>query len=330
MKRLIAVALVLFMSGCASSRQPAEPDWLNGTSERYPQVRYLLGQGQASSAALARDRARADLAKVFEVRIVEEARDSSSATSQSNAGATDQTAESRAERQITVQADHVLEGVQIAEVWPDGKGEYHALAVLDRLKAGDKLRREIADLDALTERAIGKAREGDDLLVRIDAAAKAAQAQRDREQVQRYLRVIDITGVGVPSRYEASRLASDFEQLARRVRISTEAGNDPTGKLATLLSGAVGKAGFSTAPADACDYTLVGDLSLDESRIEGWYWAKGMLEVKLVDHAGTVRNARQWPVKASAQQPGVARQRVAEEVQRLLDARLREAVLSRP
>lgn len=329
-KIMLVAALALFVSGCASNRQPVEPEWLDGTSDRYPQTRYLSGLGQADSAAVARDRARADLAKVFEVRIAEASRDSSSAMRRSNGtGGLEQETESRFERQIDVQAEQVLVGVKVVDVWRDKSGQHHAFAVLDRFKTAERLRNEIADLDAQTERSVADARASGDLLLRIDAAAKAAEAQRAREQVQRYLQVVDITGQGVPSRFKAARLESDYQQLARRLRVNTAAEEDPLGNLATLLSGGVSQAGFSNAASNDANYSLVGSLKLDESLVGGWHWAKGMLELKLVDKSGNVRSVNQWPIKASAQQPGVARQRLAEKIQRVLSERLREALLQR-
>lgn len=328
MKKLIVVTALatLLVTGCAS--KPTEPEWLDGTSEKYPQTRYLSGLGQADSAAVARDRARADLAKIFEVRIAEASQDSTSAMRRSGGqGGLEQATESSYQRQIDIQAEQVLVGVNVVEVWRDKSGQHHAFAVLDRFKAAERLRREISELDTATERAVAAARSGDDLLQRIDAAVKAAEAHRARDRVQRYLQVVDITGQGVSSRYETARLQSDYEQLARRLRVNTSAEEDPLGDLSTLLSGGVSEAGFSNASGDDANYSLIGSLKLDESRIDGWHWAKGMLELKLVDKSGHVRHVNHWPVKASAKQAGVARQRLSEKIQQMLSERLRAALL---
>ena len=52
------------LSGCASIRTDA-PDWVTGKSAKYPDSRFLIGRGQADSLEDARNRARADLAKML-------------------------------------------------------------------------------------------------------------------------------------------------------------------------------------------------------------------------------------------------------------------------
>ena len=46
----------------------ARPDWLDGRHPEYPRERYLVGVGDAEALDGARDRARAEIARVFEVR----------------------------------------------------------------------------------------------------------------------------------------------------------------------------------------------------------------------------------------------------------------------
>ena len=70
MKRAMRLAWIglLFLAACA----PPLPDWAGGVSEDYPAELYLLGVGAGPDRTMAEDRARAAIAKVFEVRIVSE------------------------------------------------------------------------------------------------------------------------------------------------------------------------------------------------------------------------------------------------------------------
>src|SRR5690606_36438917 len=72
MKRF-AIVLAVGLAGCASSA--VTPDWVSGAAGKYPPSRYLVGRGEAEGGEEARDRARADLAKVFEVRVAVESED---------------------------------------------------------------------------------------------------------------------------------------------------------------------------------------------------------------------------------------------------------------
>jgi len=72
---LAVIIIALLLSGCAAGTRESAPDWLDGRSAQYTEARYLLGQGQAPSAAQARDRARAELAKVFATEVNERSED---------------------------------------------------------------------------------------------------------------------------------------------------------------------------------------------------------------------------------------------------------------
>jgi len=323
MKHVIALSSILLLIGCAST--PEEPEWLDGKSAEYPAARYLIGLGQGDSAGLARDRARADLAKVFQVRVDEQLSDRTTA---GRTGSGEQTAESHIERQLIVHTDQVLSGITVSAVWRDDSGRHHALAVYDRLRAAEKLRAETRSLDGLVEREIARARDDRDLLARIGAATRAADAQRTREQLQDVLRVVDASGIVVPSSYDSARLDSDARALASRVSFNVTVGNDPTTRLASLIEGSVAQAGFSTKNEAQADYRLRGALYVDDLEADGWHWARGTLSLVLLGQDGEVRGGWEWPLKASGRQPELARQRLVQEVDGVLRDRLGRVILS--
>ncbi|MGE0081538.1 MAG: LPP20 family lipoprotein [Thiohalomonadaceae bacterium] len=322
-----ALVLTLLLAGCAGGARETVPEWVDGSSDKYPEVRYLTGQGQASSAALARDRARAELAKVFATRVSERSEDVASAEVITEGGDTRQRSETRVDRSVQTETQRLLEGVRIAETWRDPDGTYHALAVLDRLTESDRLRTRIGGLDQVIERAVARARGSDHLLARLGAASQAVAAQQERDALQQDLRVIDPTGIGVPARYERARLQADFAELAARLRVAVEAEADPIGNLASVMQGAVRHAGFINAPAGEADYRLVSSLVIDTSVTDGWQWVTGTLELRMLDKSGQVLGTQRWPVKASAQQAATARHRAISEVDRQLRAKLRETVI---
>ncbi len=318
-----AVLLIALASGCAGA--PEKPDWIGANSAKYPATRYLLGRGQGDSPAVARDRARADLAKNFRVSVSEESRDVLVRTARSGGSeAEGARLESEASRSVSARTDQVLEGVRIAESWeePEGGG-HHALAVLDRLQASGSLRQRAAQLDAATREALDQARGGDDLLFRVGAATRAVEAQRERAELQVHLAVLDPSGVGAPPSYDLARLEADRIELLRRVRIAPAAVADPLGGLARAVGAALSAGGFDPEAGEAADYRLDAGLTVTEHPGEaGWRWVRGTLEVTLRDPGGKVRGAHRWDVKASAQQPELARQRAADQVARLLEAEL--------
>ncbi|HSH68952.1 MAG TPA: LPP20 family lipoprotein, partial [Deferrisomatales bacterium] len=279
---------LLLVLGCAAA--PQRPEWVAGTSTAYPDTRYLVGRGQGASPALARDRARADLAKNFRVAVSAETRDLLAYTSRSDGDGQISELASEVSRHIVTRTDQVIEGVKIVEQWqPEQGGENHALAVLDRLQAGNQLRRLIDDLDRDTELRLQRARSGDALLPKIGDATAALAAQVERRHYQDYLAVVDRTGVGVPPRHDPVRLKSDLDALLTRVAIRTRISADPLGGLEKALGGAIAAAGFVNA-----DDASAGAYSLDAASVveelagkDGWYWVRGRVELTLREPDGS-------------------------------------------
>lgn len=330
--RLLACAgLVTLLAACAASPDADRPAWIDGPSERWPASAWLVGRGQSPSRAIAQDRARADLAKNFSVRVAETSRDVTRYEGSQPAGkSATGTVRRSARREIETRTEQILRGVEIADLWRDPQsGEYHALAVLDRMQAAAGLREFIADRDAATAREIALAREAADPLTAARHATRAVTLQVAREEAQRLLKVVDPSGLGEPSRWQLEVLRSDRDALLARVRIRTQVVADPVGDLEPLLAGAVADAGFA-AGSDAAGYLLRARLELtpliDE---QGWHWYRGSLQLELLDLPDRQpRGSVRWPVKVSARDAGTARQRVLDEIGRRLQQDLRRTLIA--
>ena len=314
MKRIAMASLLVALGACAS--QPAAPDWVSGAEQDYRPAEYLIGRGQGATGDDARDRARADLAKVFEAEVTAASADEQSFK--------DARYEASSTRRIEIRTRRIVEGIEIARTWQEpASGSHHALAVLPRLKAGNALREEIARLDETTRLQTRRAAETPDLFLKIASAGQALAAQAERHGYQKTLRVVDPTGTGAPSSWNVARLKADFEALLQRVRLAPRA----EGSLKPLLDGAVAAAGF--IPAADADYVLEASLVLDASGpLDDWYWQHGVLEIRLVEAAsGSSRGLRRWPVKAAALAPGLAAQRALDEVDAVLKKELRPTLI---
>lgn len=326
MKTIIALMILAMGAGCATG--PLTPDWIASEPAAYPVARYLSGRGQGETAGLARDRARTDLAKVFEVAV----RESSSERLQWQQGGSDGNGlQASISRDIQLQSSQVIQGVQIAQTWraTDG-GDYHALAVLDRLRAGNRLRAEIADLDAETEQNIGRARRDEFLPEKVSAAFNALNAQLSRQHPQKMLQIVDLSGNGLPSKYRLAELKSDFEGLLDRWQIGLAVARDELGGAEAILAGALGTAGIKhQANAAQAEYLLQADLGSERLKTaDGWNWVRGTLRVALVETAGgSVLGSHQWTYKGSARQAEMAEVRARDQLARLLGQELLEVLV---
>jgi hypothetical protein len=314
------------LSGCASSK-PSTPDWITGDSARFSSAQYLIGRGQASTQEEAKDRARADVAKIFQVAVVASSEDLQ--RSKSGPTGTPQY-EQQASRSISTRTDQIISGIQIAELWQDpATKSYYALAVLPRLQTAASLRQQISQLDEATADHIGQSRKNSDLFLKIAAASQAVGTQRERESLQKSLQVVDLTGRGTASKWNSAMLQSDLDELLKRVKIAPRVTADSTSGLAEVLDGALANAGFMIETGQHPDFVLQARMELtDLGQQQGWYWQRGELEISLAETStGRVRGSRRWTVKSSATDRQSSVMRAMNQADAILKKELRTAII---
>ena len=318
--------ILSLLSGCAS-KPPVAPDWISGDSARYNSTQYLIGRGQAATAEEARDRARADLSKIFQVAVVAESEDIQKfKTEPTGPGKY----EGQASRSISTRTDQIIRGIQIAEMWQDPVSKSHyALAVLPRLQAAASLRQQISQLDEATGEHIEQSRKNSDLFLKIAAANLAVESEQERESLQKSLQVVDSTGRAPEPQWNSAKLNSDLNVLLQRVRISSQVTADSTPGLAEIVAGALAKAGFMIETGQNPDFVLQARMELDDLGFkEGWYWQRGVLDVTLSETpTGRVRGTRRWTIKSNAPDRETATKRALNQADALLKQELRTAII---
>ena len=327
--RIGVVTILALTSACSStSKRSGPPDWVNGVSSRYAHSLYLVGRGEAGVMDDAKDRARADLAKSIEVTVAEQTRDVQTYTRESKDGKVQEATQLDVSRAVQTRTDKVVRGIEIGDIWQDDKTKrFYALAVLNRHQAGSALRQHIDQLDGETQSLTQKAQQESAPLRKVAYAKAALEAQLTREGLQRTLQVIDTTGQGVEGKYNLGRMRADLRDIAGRVRIETKATGNLVEKIAPLVKGATGEAGF-LVDATPADYILTAELQLDEPGLrEGWYWTKGSLNITLVDASGHSVGAKRWEIKASAQTQDMAQRRALDQLHDIMVRQLRETVI---
>jgi LPP20 lipoprotein len=324
---LLLILLPGVLVACSQAIKPdARPDWVLGQDAKYPSSGYLQGHGQGDDLAIAKDRARADLAKNYSVKVSEQTKDVSS-YSQSTSGVEKNSLD--VNRSLTTRTDEILRGVEIADTWQDSvTQEYYALAVLSRSKAATALRQQIADLDASTRSYLDQARASDDLFVKIANATRAVYAQTTRTGLQQELQVVDITGNGMPPIWSLGQLQADRSALLARLKISAAATGQDAAAVRPILAGALADAGFTVVGSG--DYTMTANLNYANLSLrgDGWYWISGTLQVTLnANNGGQAHGVRRWDVKVSATDPQLVHQRLLDQVALDLDTDIQATIL---
>ena len=325
---LYTLILLLSLSGCANNikRTKGAPDWIYTQAKQYPNALYMSSKGQGMSLDLAKDRARADLAKNFEVAIQELSRDNQSFTRIMDEVEKEQF-KIHVERDIVTHTDQVLHGVEIADTWYDPvKNIHYALAVLSRQKTAQRLRHEIEVLDNATGMYLSYARSSTDKLEKAARIYQGIEAQWERINLYRSLHVVDIASKGFPPLWDVFSIEADYHKLLNQIsfRVDT-AGSEGVQK---IIASALATSGFLVKKDNSADYLLTGILELDDiKRDNGWYWLRGSLTVTLRDANGRLRGAHTWPLKQSATQEMLVQQRINQTVERLLEMELRSTLL---
>ena len=326
MKPLLALFATLLLAGCATN-PGAQPDWVAGDSATYKNSQYLLGRGEGATQEEARDRARADLAKIFQVEVSVRSEDVQKFKS---SGTEAGQYESQASRRITTRTDQIVPGILIAELWQDPTTKnFHALAILPRLQTATSLRQQIAQLDDATGNYIEQSRHSNDLFLKIAAANHAVQAQHERSALQKSLQVVDITGRGVPAQLNSAKLEADLGALLKRISIAPRVMEGSTPGLQGILSGALAQAGFMIDTGLHPDFILQARMNLQDLGLqEGWYWQRGTLEITLAEAGnGRVRGTRRWKIKASATSEEGSFRRALDQANTILKQELGPAII---
>ena len=327
---LLLLCITLLLQACATSKK-GTPDWINGNSAEYPNSRFLIGRGEHKRQAIAQDRARADLAKIFQVAVNEQSRDIVKYSSKTVGKTTISELQSEASRDISTRTEQIVEGIEIAELWQHPKTKlHHALAVIDRLRASSRLRQSISEQDEVTREHLAAAQNSKDMITKIGAASRAVQLQIERDSNQRILKIINVSGVGVPSSHNLGKLINDRDSLIKRLHIKVKASADDLGDSERIVSGAVAKAGFSHSKSNKANYLL--DVQTKMQPLEdkqGWFWLRGTVDINLLD-ANTQENrgSHRWDIKVSGQTHASAKKRAKSEIDRLLKEKLKSTIIS--
>ena len=331
MKRYATMLLCLLAAACASTPggDGDRPDWIDGQSGRYPQALYLSGQGNALTPQDAKDRARGELAKQFEVAVRERSQQSQTFSSQQAGGESIQSLDQKVSRGLLTSTSKSLQGVQIAEQWRDEANDQHyALAVLSRSRARFQFEQEIRALDDQSRQWLRRGEAENTLLKRAGFVQQAVAAQQRRIVVQSSLQVVDASGRGEPPVMSLAELERSRDALLNRITLLPTASGAMASDLTNLLSAASAGAGFKIANSTQPDYRLLVQAQLDPViEQSGWYWIRGTLQLNLVDNAGNDIGVERWELKASSTSVERTQQRLLSDTDALLKDKLRETLL---
>ncbi|MDT8283856.1 MAG: LPP20 family lipoprotein, partial [Gammaproteobacteria bacterium] len=303
------------------------PEWVNTEPGMYPNIEYLSATGSASNAEQAKARALSNLAKIFEVQIREVSTTTQDTQSHRQDGIESVASSARIASTVNLKTDKMVQGARIAEQWQNSEDlSYYALAVLDRTQAGNNIRGEMSRLDEETQYALNQESQRNDPLLRISDLHKTVVMQKDRQALQKMLKIIDLNGTGSPAQWNLAELDEQLQQSLRALPLQTAVKIDDVGGLLYILQGAVSEAGFNIGNSG---YQLTASLDA-QAPIQrgGWYWLRATLKIELIaEDRVTVIGYQSWPLKVSASNPSELNARMLNAVDTTLKNELLNSIL---
>ena len=258
------------------------PDWVERESAEWPREMYLLGVGSADERAVAEDRARAGVARIFTTHVSSALAAStaeSSVRKERTAAWTEQISVSEETRSTT---DKVLEGVEIVQVWQDPQShQFYALAALDRQQAAARLDARLESLET-SARPLRAHLDAPERVTGLAAATRLLRLERDRRALDGELRIVAPTR---PSRAVVEETAA--RELLARTSVGLTVTGDDEGVVLDAVRSALVNLGFAVQ-AEAAGSDLVGEATVALDKLgnrDGWYWSRVRVEVVLKDSA---------------------------------------------
>lgn len=331
---IILLGVLLAACGTTASKHKKRadnpPGWVTGESNEYPPEFYLIGVGQGGSLLAAGNQARSELAKILRVTVESSLYTSKVVTQHTSKRRREEEIAQHMQQQIRTTTHVELKGITIAANWIDSLSrQYYSLAILDRNKAAIGLRKDIEVLDTEVQALVVRAGSGDDLLQRIGLIIRAKRHQRERTEINQYLRVIGKGGHGKSAEIGAGTLDEQVKQLQQSLVIGVNVQGAHADKIADFAHGGLAGAGFKTIHGSSAGMVLKVILDLNQpSLIDEWYWVRGSLNVSLADVAdGTVRGSHVWSIRQSSQDPDIATQRAVTQIKKIFNQELGDVIL---
>ena len=325
--RLSVFTLSFFIVSCMTGGR--QPDWISGDTKQYSQALFLTATGSAAKPEDAKQRALANLTKIFEVKVEETSRDESSAWRETKESAATTGSSALSVRYIDAYSIKLLEGAEIAETWHDEKQSlYFALAVISRVQLGTKLRGDISSADHYINIRLANAAALQDSILKAQVLYSARTAARARAMLQRDLQIVDRTGAGIPAPISTKMLDAQIDAALAKIKVKQSVLQDEFGILDGILQSAVTAAGMQYS-MELAEYELQGKLDIqDVGWKDGWYWYRGVLQLSLIQLSSEkVSASMQWPLKSSGQSKQQSRIRLEEEIFQLLNNQFKSALL---
>ncbi len=283
--RALACLTLLALAASAS----AAPDWIDGKSRKYPRSRHLVGVGFGDDRAVAEDRARAAISRIFSTLVTARTDFVETERNVRKDGKSESSFSQSISENVQTASEAMLEGVDIVENWRDKKARRHyALAVLERVKGMTSLRERISEFDAQVGEWNKSMGEAEGRFNRVKAALKIKALLSARADLNAKLRVLDPGGRGQPLALNEAQVRSRIAKAISELEIIVDLRGRKSRMVETGIVKALTALGLEAKrgrASEEADIVVEGDVETHRLRMkdERWKWARSSVTVVLKD-----------------------------------------------
>lgn len=316
MKNMVLCALLVIFAaaGCGGMETVSA-----GQNDKdYPSSVYMTAEGIGQSEPEAKNRAVAELSRIFESKVQADTLDKVKSVIKTSGKNTSETSEQMLQSRVNVISEVKLKGVEIGKVWKD-KSEYHALAVLERKKARDEWVSEQGEIDRKVDGIVSTMQSTKSTLLKYKALKEIMDLWIKRTVISSRLNVLGFGGEAAPASYDINSIYKSQREAKTNMTIFIEIDGNKAKAVKEAVAGALGKAGFVIAK-NKSNAAVIIDGSVDVSPLDmpnpdGWKYARAKVALSVIDAAeGVSIGDVTEDARGSHLSPGEAEQKALKKV----------------
>jgi hypothetical protein len=336
MNTKLLLILPLALAACASggakpSSGGPKPAWVEGESPRFPRSRFIVGVGSADDENAAAERARGEIARVFNADVTATTGTEESETSLTQDGKTKSTFAQHVSQQVQTVAKKALEGSDVVERWKDpASGRFYALAALPKAEALLAVTEKLHSLDEEASTYKAKLDAAGDRFEKAKAAAKLSALLKARAPLESEHRVLG--GGPAESSLDAGAARSAAAAALAALNVVVSADGDGARELTTGLVAGLNASGLSAKPsASGGSADLLAESEVAVAPVAGgdprWKWSRATATVSLKEgREGKVFSRFELAERQASADAGEARRRALKELSQKAADKVQAAV----
>jgi len=314
---LAGAALLAAACGTAPKRNAAvttgpRPQWADGDSPDYPKASYITGVGSADDENAASDRARGEVARVFNADVSVTSSFTESEANASQGGHETHSFSNDVAQKVRTVSQKVLEGVDIAARWKDPTGRYYALAVLPKAQGLLAVQEKSSEIDTEATHYKTALSASTEPFARAKAAARLLALSKAQDGLASDSRVLG--GGPLQGVFDGAAVRADAAAALAALNVAVSVTGDGSDAVQTAVVSGLNAAGLSAkaGAGEKADLSAAAQVSVQEqsSGDPRWKRSRATATVSLVDgRTGQTFSTFDVTSREDATEAGEARRR---------------------